>query len=117
MRQTINNEVTMKKKLVLLLSMVMTASVISGCATNFPVGALYTNTVDPWGGNVGSGAGGESKVGKAESQSYLGLIAVGDSSIRTAARNGGITRIKYVERKTNNILGFIGKYTTYVYGD
>ena len=59
----------------------------------------------------------DSKVGKATATSVLGLVATGDSSIKTAAANGGITKIKYVDYEVENILGIYGKYTTVVYGD
>jgi len=87
----------------------------SGCATYFPAGAIYTGAQ----GAIGAGSGdvSYSKVGKAMSTSILGLVAMGDASIKTAAANGGITRIKYVDYEVDNILGIYGKYTTVVYGD
>jgi hypothetical protein len=51
------------------------------------------------------------------SKSYLGMIAVGDCSIETATKNGGITKINHVDWKVKNTLGFIGEYTTTVYGE
>jgi hypothetical protein len=104
----------MKNKLG-LLAVVMTAMVVSGCATVYPIGSLYTDIAVPAGVGTGEGAG--SKVGKATANSYFALIATGDSSIEAAAKNGGITKIKFVDHKAKNILGFIGEYTTYVYGD
>ncbi|MDD3987612.1 MAG: TRL domain-containing protein, partial [Candidatus Omnitrophica bacterium] len=53
----------------------------------------------------------------AKSTSILGLVATGDSSIKTAASNGGIKTIKYVDYDAKNILGIYGEYTTTVYGD
>ncbi len=87
----------------------------SGCATAVPMGAFYTEVSFP--GGVGNGDVSYSKVGQSTSNSYFGLVAVGDSSIETAAKNGGIKNIKFVDYKSKNILGFIGDYTTYVYGD
>nr|HPL82786.1 TRL domain-containing protein [Candidatus Omnitrophota bacterium] len=58
-----------------------------------------------------------SRVGTAKSTSILGLVATGDSSIKTAASNGGIKTIKYVDYDAKNILGLYGEYTTTVYGD
>jgi len=66
---------------------------------------------------VGDKSVNSTKVGTATSQSYLGMIAVGDSSIQTAAKNGGITKISHVDWKVKNILGFIGEYTVTVYGE
>lgn len=87
----------------------------SGCASPLPMGSLYTEVSFP--GGVGSGDISYTKVGKATSNSYFGLVATGDSSIATAVQNGAIQKIKYVDYKAKNILGFIGEYTTYVYGD
>jgi hypothetical protein len=55
-----------------------------------------------------------SKVGKAEAKTVLGIVATGDCSIATAARNGGITKSTYVDWEVESILG-IGTYTTTVY--
>ena len=56
-----------------------------------------------------------SKVGTAKATSILGMVA--DCSIKTAAANGGIKTIKYVDYDTKNTLGIYGEYTTTVYGD
>lgn len=105
----------MKKKMSLLSLVVLTGLLASGCATVYPIGSLYTELAVPAG--IGTGDGTYSKVGTAKSQSYLAMIATGDSSIEAAAKNGGITKIKFVDHKVKNILGLIGEYTTYVYGD
>ncbi len=86
-----------------------------GCASYLPYGGIYTGAQ----GAIGAGTGdvSYSKVGKAMSTSILGLVATGDASIKTAAANGGITKIKYVDYQVDNILGIYGKYTTIVYGD
>jgi len=79
------------------------------------MGVIYTEVS----GSVAAGPGpaNYSKVGKAEAKSVLGLVATGDASIKTAAQNGNIKTIKYVDYHVENILGVIGKYTTIVYGD
>ncbi len=105
----------MKRK-ISLLSLVLIASImVSGCATLYPVGSFYSEVAFP--AAVGNGDADYSKVGKATANSYLALIATGDCSIATAAKNGGITEIKYVDYDVKNILGIIGEYTTVVYGD
>jgi hypothetical protein len=103
----------MKKQL--SLAVLLLALFVSGCATAIPAGSLYTEVSFP--GGVGGGDVSYTKVGKATSNSYFALIATGDSSIDTAVKNGNISTIKYVDYKSKNILGFIGEYTTYVYGD
>jgi hypothetical protein len=89
--------------------------VCSGCATYLPAGSFYTGAK----GAIGAGAGdvSHSKVGISQSTSILGLVATGDSSIKTAAANGGIKKIKYVDYEVENILGLYGVYKTVVYGD
>jgi len=91
------------------------ALVCTGCASYIPAGAFYTGAK----GAIGAGSGdiSHSKVGKATSTSILGLVATGDSSIKAAAANGGIKKIKYVDYEVENILGVYGQYTTVVYGD
>ena len=105
----------MKKKLNLLSLVVIVGLLSAGCATSIPAGAFYTEVSFP--GGVGSGDMSYSKVGKATTTSYFGLIATGDASISEAAKNGKIQKIKFVDYKVKNMLGFIGEYTTYVYGD
>lgn len=87
---------------------------LSGCASCFPIGALYTEAKLP----VAAGEPGSfNKTGTAKATSILGLVATGDASIKAAMENGGITRIKYVDYSAKNILGVYGEYTTTVYGD
>ena len=105
----------MRKKMGLLLVVALVGVSLSGCATAIPAGAFYTEVGFP--GGVGAGDVSYSKVGKSESQSYLGLVATGDASIEAAIKAGNIQKVKYVDYKTKNILGIIGEYTTYVYGD
>lgn len=99
----------------ILIVMALLGLVMGGCATYQPLGVIYTDVKGPMA--VGDGPVSYSKVGIAEAQSVIGLIATGDCSIKTAAQNGGIKKIKYVDYHVNNILGVIGRYTTTVYGD
>lgn len=104
------------KKAILCLVLMLTAAVfLSGCATPFPLGQIYTGISSPVA--AGNGDLAYTKVGTAVSTSILGLVATGDASIKTAAANGGITKVKYVDYRAKNILGIFGKYTTTVYGD
>ena len=105
----------MKNRLALLTLLLVFGVFLGGCATALPAGAFYTEVAFP--GAVGDGSLNYSKVGKAMSTSYFALIATGDASIQAAAKNGGITDIKYVDYNVKNILGFIGEYTTTVYGN
>jgi hypothetical protein len=56
------------------------------------------------------------KEGRACAQSFLGLIAQGDASIKAAAEAGGITKVGSVDHYTRNMLGLIGEYCTIVRG-
>jgi len=105
----------MKKLAMFVVLAGLVAFLCSGCATYLPAGSIYVGAK----GAIAAGAGdlSHSKVGTAQSISVLGLVAAGDSSIKTAAANGGITRIKYVDYEVENILGIYGTYKTVVYGD
>ncbi len=98
-----------------IIAIALLGFIIGGCASYMPMGVIYTKVDGPMA--AASGPVKYSKVGKAEAQSILGLLATGDCSIKTAAQNGGIKKIKYVDWHVENILGIIGRYTTTVYGD
>jgi len=90
----------------------------AGCAGISPVtggamGMVYTKVDN--GVAVGS-ASGFDKVGESESTAIV-CFATGDSSIATAMRNGGITKIHHVDCKVMSVLGVYAKYTTVVYGE
>jgi len=57
------------------------------------------------------------KVGTAQTQSILGLVAWGDASARTAADNAGISKIEYADYDYFNVLGVYQRYDTIVYGE
>ncbi|MCK9594165.1 MAG: TRL-like family protein [Candidatus Omnitrophica bacterium] len=106
----------MQKASGVCLVLVFACSVLlSGCATPYPYGALYTEIKAP--AAVGTEGLAYSKVGVAKSTSILGLVATGDASIKAASDNGGIKKVKYVDYSAKNILGIFGEYTTTVYGD
>lgn len=77
---------------------------LSSCAVTLPVNA----TSNPLG----------SKVGTATATGYLGILFFDqDASIRTAAKNGGITRISTVDIKSTSVLNIIVTYETIVTGE
>ncbi|MBC8234123.1 hypothetical protein H8E77_31640 [bacterium] len=93
------------------------AAVLTGCfamATAPVTGGLYTEVKGPVTATANSNY---SKVGTASCESILGLIATGDASIETAAKNGGITKIHHVDYESKSILGIYAKYTVIVYGE
>lgn len=92
------------KKIRTLLALVAVGFAMASCSLTLPVAA----TNNPVG----------SKVGTATATGYLGVLFFNaDASIRTAARNGGITRISTVDIKQGNILGLIYTYETIVTGE
>jgi hypothetical protein len=89
--------------------------IFMGCATMIPFGGLYTGTKLPFMATSNSGV--SSKTGEAQCISVLGWVAVGDCSIETAKKNGGITKVNTVDWDVKNILGIYGTYTVIVSGE
>ena len=102
-----------------LLALVIAVSLVGfcgGCATA-PLG----NIVAPLQQTKSALAMGDSsvpqtKVGEAKAEGII-LVAFGDSSISTAMRNGGITRVHHVDSEEINVLGIYSRTTVKVYGD
>lgn len=96
--------------------MAFAAAVLVSCgAVKAPVsGGIYTDVKD---GLAVTANAGSSKVGTATVTGYVGVIAIGDASIQTAAKQGGISRIHHVDYHSTSILGIINTYTIYVYGE
>ena len=57
------------------------------------------------------------KEGKACARSYLGMVALGDSSIQAAKAAGGITQVSSVDHDSRNNLGIIADFCTIVRGN
>ena len=94
----------MLKRVKMVVALIAMTLVMSSCALTLPVNA----TSNPVG----------EKVGTAKATGFFGYIFFGaDASIRTAAKNGGITEISTVDVKESNILGLITSYETIVTGD
>jgi hypothetical protein len=92
------------KKIKLVAIAFLALFIASSCSLTLPVNAT--------GYAVGS------KVGTAKATGYLGVLFFdADASIRTAAKNGGITRISSVDIKQTNLLGLIVTYETIVSGE
>ena len=87
----------------------------AGCASPIPVGAIYADVKLPHSTtNLESKT--PLKIGTAESEGYFGIVAVGDSSIEKAMKNGKIKKVHYVDWKVKNICG-VAKYKVIVYGE
>ena len=106
----------MKKNISVLAVVSMAAFLLVGCASLYPVGGLYTGVKLP--NNMGDGKDVTyTKIGKAQANSILCLVATGDASLEKAVQNGGIKTVKYVDYHVDNFLGIYGTYTTTAYGD
>jgi hypothetical protein len=98
------NYITMFKKIKIAFAALALAVVATGCAITLPVNA----TSNPVG----------SKVGTAKATGFLGILFFdADASIRTAAKNGGITKISTVDIKHTSLLNIIVTYETIVTGE
>ncbi len=96
----------------------VSAGLLSGCAMSMraPVtGFLYNGTK----ANAGEGFSENvetQKSGRACASSILGWVGTGDASIATAAANGGISKISFVDTENTGILGLYAETCTVVYG-
>ena len=94
----------MNKKIKIIAAAFVLAILVTSCSLTLPVNAT--------GYAVGS------KVGTATATGYLGVLFFNaDASIKTAAKNGGITRISSVDLKQTSLLGIIVTYETIVSGE
>ena len=88
---------------------------LTGCATIYPTGAIYTDVQLPV--TVTDNAGTPMKTGTAQATSWFGLVATGDASIEAAKKNGDITKVYHVDWDAMSVLGIYGRYTVTVYGE
>ena len=92
------------RKVKTIFASIAVVAMMSSCALTLPVNA----TSNPVG----------SKVGEETATGYLGIFFFNaDASIRTAAKNGGITKISTVDIKHTDFLGIVVTYTTIVTGE
>ena len=104
------------KKLICLALLVVSAGLLSGCAAIARGPIFAPIAVDLMGPQLVSSDAQNLKRGEAMAKGIL-IVAMGDASIETAAKNGGIKKIHHVDSKTTNILGIYCEYTTIVYGE
>jgi hypothetical protein len=100
-----------------LFSVGVCLALFSSCAVvSTPVGNGWAYTEIKGNAGVTSNALG-SKVGTAKASNILGIVAMGDASVQSAAKSAGITRISHVDFEANGLLGIFASYTTVVYGE
>jgi hypothetical protein len=108
----------MRKKItyVVLALVLISAGLLAGCApvASPALGLIYTDVQWPQGETSNSGT---AKVGKGICTSILGLVAMGDCSVQSAAKNARITRIHHVDYHSTSILFVYGTLEVSVYGD
>src|SRR5512141_2144164 len=98
------------KKLIGYSSIVALLGLAAGCVAPMGTvgvvgGSIYTDVSGPV---LATSRDAASKMGEASSQGILG-IAWGDSSIKTAAANAGITKVQHVDYHTTAVLGVYAK--------
>ena len=107
----------MIKSLIAAITFLAVIFVCAGCAVPLrsPVlGGIYTGVEAS---ETVSGSAVGQKTGKACAMSILGLVAIGDASTDTAAKNGGITQISYVDEDMTGILGIYAQHCAVVHGN
>ncbi|MEN9581032.1 MAG: hypothetical protein RJA70_4041 [Pseudomonadota bacterium] len=93
------------------------SSLAAGCAmsASSPVtGTIYTAAK---GATAVTSNVGTSKEGRACASSILGAIGMGDASIASAAKQGGITKISTVDSDNFSVLGIYATNCTIVTGE
>ncbi|MCX7771088.1 MAG: TRL-like family protein [Proteobacteria bacterium] len=106
----------MKRIFVFLVMGIFIGSLLFGCmpVKSPVVGVLFT---DVKANDIATSNVVSKKVGTAKCISVLALVAVGDCSIESAMKNGGITKIHHVDYTTKNFLGIYAEYNVEVYGE
>ncbi len=90
-------------------------TMLMGCALLVPMGNVYTGVKLPMAVTGNSGV--STKTGEATCVSVLAVVATGDCSIEAAKKNGGITKVNYVDWEVKSILGIYGTYKVIVSGE
>lgn len=103
------------KKVFFFLAAASIAAMMSSCSF-LGAGLVYEGVTVPH--SVTSNTiGDNTKVGRSNYVSVLGIVAVGDGGINVAAKNAGIKKISHVDEQRTSILGLFSKSETIVYGE
>ncbi len=102
------------KKLVCVLALAAMFSIVfaTGVKAESVMGFIYKSAQEP---GSGSGSVTPAKCGSATCTSYFGVVALGDCSVATAMKNGGVKSLSHYDTDTKNIVGF-KKVTVKAYG-
>lgn len=101
------------RKSLVVLALVAFGAMAIGCQGVYSpaMGVIYTDVQGP----VDAGDKVGAKMGKSCATSVLGLVAIGDASIKAAAAAGGITRIDSVDHHSRWVV-ISGEFCTVVRG-
>ncbi len=106
-------------RIVTVLLLLAVPTVFASCFFTAPVipptGLVYSGFSAPMSLDLEADMG--SRMGEAKSMSILGLVAVGDCSVKAAAMDAGIKTVKHLDYKYMNVLGIFQEFTTIAYGD
>lgn len=100
-----------------LSALVILAALSTGCAMSLaqPVtGSIYQGTNGATAATSNNLGG---KTGKSCATSILGAVGIGDASIASAAKAGGITKIAAVDSENFGVLGIYATNCTVVTGE
>ena len=89
------------KKFVLAIALLLFTTIAANA--EFLGGFIYNGTTTPGGGYTTTVA---SKTGQATCKNIWYIVTVGDCSVRTAMKNGGIRSLAGYDVHRENILGF-----------
>ena len=104
-----------------LMLVLVGSLLLGGCAAgvtipNLPANGYMFSDITAT-SKVTGNAVSDKEPGKSEVVSILGLVALGDASVGTAMKEGGIAKVQRVDYKFFNILGLYAKTTVLVYGE
>ena len=99
---------------------VLACCLFGGCMTAPvvpPIGWIYTEYKAPLDVDAQSNPVGP-KSGESSMRCILGLVSVGDASLESAIKDGGIKRVDAIDYRYKNIVfGIVQRYTTIVHGE
>ena len=108
----------MKRTACHLLILAFVGMLVTGCAANPFFGLAVTKVHAPTINlTTPVNAAQSAKKGEACCKNILGLVALGDASLDTAMKNGGITRIHHVDCRYEVYMGVYSKFTIVAYGE
>jgi hypothetical protein len=105
----------MKRVFTAFVFITITIFLVACTSTPTPKGIIYTSTKGPFYATANEKS---VKMGTGTTKCILGIVAWGDASAETAAKNAGITKIHHVDYEdTLILLGIYSSYTVVVYGE